>query len=77
MIVAGATGTAIAMGVAGIVAVVAISAVFYAIGRGEDRDRAAAAEGCPDAAEGPVAGASEHPDGERPRLARRPRRRRP
>jgi hypothetical protein len=38
-ILASTTGTAIAIALAGIVAVIAVSAVFYVIGRGEDRDR--------------------------------------
>lgn len=40
---ASSTGNAVAMGVGGIVAVLAVCAVFYAIGRGEDRDRATVA----------------------------------
>jgi hypothetical protein len=40
VIVASGAGNAVAMGVGGVVAVLVISAVFYVIGRGEDRDRA-------------------------------------
>ena len=47
VIFAATTGNAIAMGVGGIAAVLAVCAVFYAIGRGEDRDRAAAASAEP------------------------------
>ena len=39
---AASAGNAIALGVGGIVAVLAVCAVFYVIGRGEDRDRASA-----------------------------------
>ncbi len=41
VILAAGTGTVIAMGIGGLVGVLLISGVFYAIGRGEDRDRAA------------------------------------
>jgi hypothetical protein len=41
MMLASSAGNAVAMAVGGIVAVLLISAVFYFIGRGEDRDRAA------------------------------------
>lgn len=40
MIVASSALTGIAVAIGGIVVVLAISAVFYAVGRGEDRDRA-------------------------------------
>jgi len=42
-VLAASTGTGIGMAIGGIAAVLAISAVFYVIGRGEDRDRAASA----------------------------------
>lgn len=40
MIVAASAGNAVAMGIGGVVCVLAVCAVFYVIGRGEDRDRA-------------------------------------
>ncbi len=43
MTLAASAGNAIAMGVGGIVCVLAVCAVFYVIGRGEDRDRRAGA----------------------------------
>jgi len=81
-VLAASTGTGIGMAIGGIVAVLAISAVFYAIGRGEDRDRAAAA-GEPDAvrATQPDGRQDEPPepptpaDRRLPAAARRPRRR--
>jgi len=42
-VLASSAGAGIAMAIGGIAAVLVISAVFYVIGRGEDRDRAAAA----------------------------------
>ena len=42
-IIASSADTGIAMAVGGIIAVIALSAVFYAIGRGEDREREQAA----------------------------------
>ncbi|MEY2516451.1 MAG: hypothetical protein QOJ89_3809 [bacterium] len=42
-ILASSTGSAVAMALGGIAAVVVVSAVFYLVGRGEDRDRAASA----------------------------------
>ena len=78
MTLAASAGSAIAMGVGGIVAVLAVCAVFYAIGRGEDRDRASAPPaGAPDepAAAEPVAPEATPPRPRSPRGA--PRRRRP
>ena len=40
---ASSAGSGIAMAIGGIAAVLVLSAVFYLIGRGEDRDRAASA----------------------------------
>jgi hypothetical protein len=74
---ASSTGNAVAMGVGGVVAVLAVCAVFYAIGRGEDRDRASvrAAEAPP--AEAPPAEAPPDPPADRaappPRHANAPR----
>ncbi len=48
VILAASSGNAVGMAVGGILAVVLISAVFYFVGRGEDRDRAAPS-GPPDA----------------------------
>ena len=45
LLLASSKGTGIGMAIGGIVAVLVISAVFYVIGRGEDRDRAAATVG--------------------------------
>jgi hypothetical protein len=42
MILAASAGNAVGMAVGGVLAVLVISAVFYLVGRGEDRDRAAA-----------------------------------
>jgi hypothetical protein len=41
-VVASSAGTGVGMAIGGVAAVLVISAVFYAVGRGEDRDRAAA-----------------------------------
>ncbi|MDX6677527.1 MAG: hypothetical protein QOE31_1579 [Solirubrobacteraceae bacterium] len=46
-LLAASTGTGIGMAIGGIAAVLVISAVFYVIGRGEDRDRAAARDAQP------------------------------
>ena len=43
LLLASSKGTGIGMAVGGIAAVLVVSAVFYVIGRGEDRDRAASA----------------------------------
>jgi hypothetical protein len=77
VIAGSAASTGVGMAVGGIVAVIAISAIFYAVGRGEDRDRAQAASERAEAVE-------EEPDaiagGEAPRsrlrLPARPRTRR-
>jgi hypothetical protein len=65
VIVASGAGTAIGMAVGGIVAVVVLSAVFYAIGRGEDRSRAAAPDdvvnAAPEQRRGADAGATDDP----------------
>jgi hypothetical protein len=83
VILASGAGSAVAMGVGGIVAVLVVSVVFYVIGRGEDRDRAtpapaAPAEAAPDDASAPGA-ASEpgpaHLRARRPRATERRRRR--
>ena len=42
-LIASSTGTGILMAIGGIIAVLAISAVFYVVGRGEDRERERAA----------------------------------
>jgi hypothetical protein len=42
MFASSASSTGVAMAIGGIVVVLVISAVFYVIGRGEDRDRAQA-----------------------------------
>jgi len=76
ILLAASDASAIGMAVGGIVAVLAISAVFYAIGRGEDRERAQAP---PPAAptEEPAPPADEPaPDAQHPRLQGSPRRRR-
>jgi hypothetical protein len=62
---AASIGSVIAMALGGIVAVIGVSAVFYVIGRGEDRDRARP----------PPAPPPDPPPPERARHAR-PRRRR-
>lgn len=88
MILADGTGIAIAMGIGGVVCVLLVSGVFYAIGRGEDRDRAAASVPPPgkdpqgDVADSRATGtcpAEESPPTgrARPRLSSRRRRRRP
>jgi hypothetical protein len=51
-IAASSTSTGILMAIGGILAVIAISAVFYVVGRGEDRDREQAAAARAAAAEG-------------------------
>jgi hypothetical protein len=73
---AASTGTAIAMGLGGVVAVLAICAVFYVIGRSEDRDRAAdsLAETPPDAPAAEPGSRRERPP--RPRSPEGARRRR-
>jgi hypothetical protein len=43
LLFASSKGTGIGMAIGGIAAVLVVSAVFYVIGRGEDRDRAASA----------------------------------
>jgi len=58
-IIASSTSSAILMAVGGIIAVLAISAVFYVVGRGEDREREQAARDAPRAGEPHVT-----PDGE-------------
>jgi hypothetical protein len=74
---ASSTGSAIAMATFGVVAVLAVCAVFYAIGRGEDRDRAVVAPG--QAPAEPPADDATTPSAspERPRSPGRARRRRP
>lgn len=73
---AASTGTAIAMGLAGIIAVLVVCAAFYAIGRSEDRDRAATAppaETPPEpAAEGPAPQPPAPPRSRAPGRRRRP-----
>ncbi|MDX6688694.1 MAG: hypothetical protein QOG15_151 [Solirubrobacteraceae bacterium] len=76
-ILASSATTGILTGVAGIAVVLAISAAFYVVGRGEDRARAADRRASPDddAPQAPQA-----PDPSEPREPRRPeiaRRRRP
>jgi len=69
-VIASAQSTGIWMAVGGTIAVLAISAVFYVVGRGEDREREQAARPPP-----PPDGAPQAP---RPRPPRaNPRRRRP
>lgn len=80
---ASSTGTAVAMGLGGIVAVLAVCAVFYAVGRGEDRDRETAPVAGAPVAEAPPEPAAEdaappHANPPRPRSpGSAPRRRRP
>jgi hypothetical protein len=64
------TTVAILLALAGVLAVVAVSYVFYLVGRAEDRDRAAAAEPPPE----PEPKPDEHPerDGRLARERRRP-----
>jgi hypothetical protein len=66
------TTVAILLALAGVLAVVAVSYVFYLVGRAEDRDRAAAAEPPPEPEPKPKPG--EHPerDGRLARERRRP-----
>jgi hypothetical protein len=56
------------LALAGVIAVIAVSYVFYLVGRAEDRDRAAAAKPPP-----PEPGPDEHPE-HNGRLARERRR---
>jgi hypothetical protein len=70
-----AASTGLGMAVGGIAAVLVISAIFYAVGRGEDRDRAqAASEGGAEPVEERDAGTTD--DAPRLRPAPRPRARR-
>jgi hypothetical protein len=74
-IIGSAASTGVGMALGGIVAVLAVSAIFYAIGRGEDRDRARATRERPAAVEEP--GASTAKEGApRSRLPAKPRMRR-
>jgi len=75
--VAASAGNAVAMGVGGVVCVLAVCAVFYAIGRGEDRDRASSppAVAPPDAPPA-AADAQPQPSEPRPRSPRTSQRRR-
>jgi hypothetical protein len=82
-ILASSATTGILTGVAGIAAVLVISAAFYVVGRGEDRARAADRRAPPDddAPQAPQApdDPSESREPRRPEIARRrrPRQRRP
>jgi hypothetical protein len=69
------TMAAILLALAGILAVAAVSYVFYLVGRAEDRDRArsAAATPSPPEPERPVHRSADHPEGEH-RVARERRR---
>ena len=73
ILAAASAGTAVAIAAGGIAAVLAVSAVFYVIGRGEDREHAQQPPATPPASDPPPA-----PAPERPRLSAgaRPRRRR-
>ncbi|HEV7808205.1 MAG TPA: hypothetical protein VGO80_20520 [Solirubrobacteraceae bacterium] len=75
LLVASSAGTGVGMALGGIAAVLVISAVFYAIGRGEDRDRAAAARAAAAPDEPDEARETPPPAGSR-LPARTPRRRR-
>ena len=65
------TMVAVVLALAGVIAVVAVSYVFYLVGRAEDRDRAAAAEPPPERE--PEPRKDEHPE-RNGRLARERRR---
>jgi hypothetical protein len=77
-ILASSASTGVGMAVGGIVVVLVISAVFYIIGRGEDRDRAQAGRDAPHsplAGEGRDAAPAADPPRRLPASARRWRRR--
>ena len=80
VILAASSGNAVGMAVGGILAVLLISAVFYFVGRGEDRDRAAPS-GPPSEADPVQPESSPAPPSAAAQHARRPpssrRRRRP
>jgi hypothetical protein len=65
------TMVAVVLALAGVIAVVAVSYVFYLVGRAEDRDRAASAEPPPEP--DPEPRKDEHPE-RNGRLARERRR---
>jgi len=65
------TMVAVVLALAGVIAVVAVSYVFYLVGRAEDRDRAAVAESPPEPE--PEPREDEHPE-RNGRLARERRR---
>jgi len=73
-IIGSAASTGIEMAVGGILAVLVISAIFYAVGRGEDRERAQAATEHAEAVE--ERDASPDDVAPRSRLPASPRRRR-
>ncbi|MEY2441264.1 MAG: hypothetical protein QOJ46_690 [bacterium] len=79
MILASGAANAVGMAVGGVLAVLVISAVFYLVGRGEDRDRAVAPADASPAASGDAAPAPDPPAGDRsapepgPAGPRRPR----
>jgi len=76
ILLAASDATAIGMAVGGIVAVLAVSGVFYAIGRGEDRERAQAPPPATPAEEPAPPADEPAPDAQHRRLPASPPRRR-